>query len=80
MMLTATGHTMHLTYAWPALRALGMSWLSTWRRRAVRVAVVCLSSSSSPASAPNAERHAYALAEATRDARAVITKMDAAVE
>ncbi|MGP6158609.1 MAG: hypothetical protein ACLPYS_14085 [Vulcanimicrobiaceae bacterium] len=34
----------------------------------------------SPVSALNAERHAYALAEATRDARAAIAMVDAAVE
>jgi hypothetical protein len=34
----------------------------------------------SPASALNAERHAYALAQATREARAAIANVDAAVE
>ena len=33
-----------------------------------------------PASALEAERHAYALAEATRDARAAIAKVEAAAE
>jgi len=33
-----------------------------------------------PATALNAERHAFALAEATRDARAAIANVDAAVE